>query len=133
MRGPAGTRAAVEALLAAHEKSGNILDRPPAQTVDSGPGQARPDAGLDPTSGPDDARAPATKTADYRPISETGIVIAGHYTLQQKIGEGGMGEVWVAKQTEPVKRKVALEADQDRHGFQGGARSASSKSGRRWR
>ncbi len=35
-------RAAVEALLAAHEKSGNILDRPvdPAQTVDSGPGQA---------------------------------------------------------------------------------------------
>ena len=37
-------RAAVEALLAAHEKSGNILDRPPidpAQTVDSGPGQAR--------------------------------------------------------------------------------------------
>ena len=45
-------RAAVEALLAAHEKSGNILDRPPAQTVDSGPGQARPDAGLDRTSGP---------------------------------------------------------------------------------
>src|SRR5262249_40071316 len=24
-------------------------------------------------------------------------------------GEGGMGEVWVAKQTEPVKRKVALK------------------------
>ena len=103
-------RAAVEALLAAHEKLGNILDRPPAQTVDSGPAHARPDAGLDPTSRPDLAPSlPATKTADYRPISETGIVIAGHYTLQEKIGEGGMGEVWVAKQTEPVKRRVALK------------------------
>ena len=38
-------RAAVEALLAAHEKAANLLDRPPAQTVDSGPGQARDDAG----------------------------------------------------------------------------------------
>jgi eukaryotic-like serine/threonine-protein kinase len=103
-------RAAVEALLAAHHKTGNILDKLPAQTVDSGPGQARPDAGLDPTSGPGLAPPlPATKTADYRPISETGIVIAGHYTLEQKIGEGGMGEVWVAKQTEPVKRRVALK------------------------
>ena len=37
------------------------------------------------------------------------LLIAGRYTLQQKIGEGGMGEVWVAKQTEPVKRKVALK------------------------
>src|SRR5690349_12566110 len=79
-------RAAVEALLAAHDKTGNILYKLPAQTVDSGPGQARPDAGLDPTSRPDLAPLlPATKTADYRAISETGIVIAGHYTLEQKI------------------------------------------------
>jgi tetratricopeptide (TPR) repeat protein len=27
----------------------------------------------------------------------------------EKLGEGGMGEVWVAKQTEPVKRKVAVK------------------------
>jgi eukaryotic-like serine/threonine-protein kinase len=35
--------------------------------------------------------------------------IAGRYTLLKKIGEGGMGEVWRAKQTEPIKRHVALK------------------------
>jgi WD40 repeat protein/tRNA A-37 threonylcarbamoyl transferase component Bud32 len=40
---------------------------------------------------------------------EPGVVIAGRYTLVERIGEGGMGEVWVAKQTEPVKRRVALK------------------------
>jgi eukaryotic-like serine/threonine-protein kinase len=102
-------RAAVEALLAAHEKSGNVLDRPPEQTLASGPGQAGPDATFDHTPGRDEASSAATRTADYRPVLDAGVVIAGRYTLQQKIGEGGMGEVWVAKQTEPVKRRVALK------------------------
>jgi tetratricopeptide (TPR) repeat protein len=31
------------------------------------------------------------------------------YRLLQRIGEGGMGEVWVAEQTEPVHRQVALK------------------------
>ncbi|MCA9192670.1 MAG: protein kinase [Planctomycetales bacterium] len=35
--------------------------------------------------------------------------VIGNYELVQKIGSGGMGEVWVAKQSKPVKRRVALK------------------------
>lgn len=33
----------------------------------------------------------------------------GPYLLLEKIGEGGMGQVWLAEQTAPVRRKVALK------------------------
>src|SRR5207302_6315068 len=42
------------------------------------------------------------------PGEETGAVIGG-YKLLQQIGEGGMGTVFMAEQTEPVQRKVALK------------------------
>ncbi|MFO0813596.1 MAG: tetratricopeptide repeat protein [Gemmatales bacterium] len=38
-----------------------------------------------------------------------GTLIAGKYKLLEEIGEGGMGTVFVAEQTEPVKRKVAIK------------------------
>ncbi len=44
----------------------------------------------------------------YAPEAE-GTIIAGRYKLRQQIGEGGMGTVWMADQTEPVKRKVAVK------------------------
>ena len=33
----------------------------------------------------------------------------GPYRLLQRVGEGGMGEVWLAEQTHPVRRQVALK------------------------
>jgi hypothetical protein len=35
--------------------------------------------------------------------------LIGPYQLLEPIGSGGMGEVWLAEQTQPVRRRVALK------------------------
>src|SRR5262245_36973097 len=48
-------------------------------------------------------------TVEELPSSERPGTVIGSYKLLQPLGEGGMGTVWMAQQTEPVKRVVALK------------------------
>ena len=68
---------------------------------------------------PDEATAVSSKdviaspvppsTLDYAVSAHSGTLIAGKYKLLNVIGEGGMGSVWMAEQSVPVKRLVALK------------------------
>lgn len=50
------------------------------------------------------------QTAFAQPgISEGPSSVIGPYKLLEQIGEGGMGVVYMAEQTEPVRRRVALK------------------------
>ena len=63
------------------------------------------------SGGPLDKLAAALATTEMaEPIGErVGDVIAGKYKLLEALGEGGMGAVFMAQQTQPVKRVVALK------------------------
>ncbi len=75
-------RARIERLLKAHEPADSFLERGPA-VLDA--------------------------TDNYEPIGEVPGAVIGPYKLIEPIGEGGMGSVWMAQQTEPVKRLVAVK------------------------
>src|SRR5262245_6362037 len=55
-----------------------------------------------------DAPVPPAARIDELPAESAGTVI-GPYKLLEQIGEGGFGVVFVAEQTQPVRRKVALK------------------------
>jgi serine/threonine protein kinase len=96
--GRADVRERLDQLLAAHFKSKPPLDLPEPDHTTSYAGSG-------------------TQTAPARTTLEAeGTVIAGRYKLLQHVGEGGMGSVWMAKQTEPVKRRVAIKLIRVQHG-----------------
>jgi len=55
----------------------------------------------DPSPDLDSTRTAAASTSSTRSF--------GSYRLLQKIGDGGMGEVWLAEQVAPIRRQVALK------------------------
>ena len=57
-------------------------------------------------NGVNDSGSATTRSMD---AGETVEMVIGRYHLLQRIGEGGMGEVWLAEQKEPVRRRVALK------------------------
>jgi serine/threonine protein kinase/DNA-binding SARP family transcriptional activator len=90
--------AEVQALLAAHESAPTVFLGAPAADGISGGGL---DALL--ASG-----ATGSAPADGTFTEQEGDVI-GPYTLRQQIGEGGFGTVWMAEQSVPISRMVALK------------------------
>src|SRR5262245_12244551 len=66
--------------------------------------QAHRDAG----SVPGAAAHERDQTGDYQTAEAPGTMV-GPYKFIEPIGEGGMGSVWMAQQTEPVRRLVAVK------------------------
>ena len=54
-------------------------------------------------------RTVAMATGEVAGSREHAGLVIGRYKLLQHIGEGGFGSVWMAEQTEPVTRRVALK------------------------
>jgi len=84
----------MDALLKAHEARDEFM----GQTVAAATGDETVDYSLN------DGLLPLQTEAD--PILGTTI---GRYTLLKKLGQGGMGSVYLAEQSEPVRRQVALK------------------------
>ena len=79
-------RAAVEALLRAQAAHPDFLEQPAGSLSET-------------------AETVTAVTA----TGLAGVVLGGRFKLLEEIGEGGMGTVWMAQQTEPVKRTVAIK------------------------
>src|SRR3954470_1702650 len=77
-----GLRRRVERLVDAHFQAGSFLEVSPV--------------------------SPTVAMATAPPAEGAGSAI-GPYKLLQQIGEGGMGTVYMAEQSHPVRRKVALK------------------------
>jgi len=96
-----GLRARIDALLKADAEAGSFLAGGKEEQI-AGSG----DVG---TEGDPDATVAHRADRLKKLLTESPGMQIGPYRLLERIGEGGMGEVWMAEQREPVRRKVALK------------------------
>ncbi|CAN5296205.1 hypothetical protein BH10PLA2_BH10PLA2_22100 [soil metagenome] len=93
-------RQRVVALLRAHDEPEAFLKVTMAESVIAATGTFGSAKGVD----------AAAATVDFPGRDEhVGALLGGKYRLIEEIGEGGMGSVFMAQQTEPVKRAVAIK------------------------
>ncbi|MDF1714595.1 MAG: serine/threonine-protein kinase [Akkermansiaceae bacterium] len=64
---------------------------------------------LQPDSLPGDPATREARTARRDPLEGTTLGPGGRYKILQRIGEGGFGTVFMAEQTAPVRRRVAIK------------------------
>jgi serine/threonine protein kinase/flagellar biosynthesis regulator FlbT len=100
--GDEALRRAVELLLAQHEKDDDFLEVPAMEVAAKGLARDQQDG----TSRSVSPSAPTETAADVASVEKISF---GPYQLLQRLGEGGMGEVWLAEQSKPVRRRVALK------------------------
>ena len=96
-------RRAVDELLAAHDCSTNVVDQQPDSFV-----RLREDWGYAVTSLRKERSRNSGSTESDCDGDQIGERI-GPYRLMEKIGEGGFGQVFVAEQVKPLRRRVALK------------------------
>jgi eukaryotic-like serine/threonine-protein kinase len=84
-------RAEVESLLLAGQGAGSSFLQPMS---------------LDESSNDSDG---AAETWAGEHVLQAGQIFSERFQLVRKLGEGGMGQVWLAEQTSPVRRQVALK------------------------